>query len=192
MNIEIKRLTKDLAEDYVHFFDITPHDDNIDEHKCYCVCWCNDDHEGIDLSTVEKRRQKAYEYVSSNRIQGYLTYCDGRVVGWCNTNTKSECTKCVGWRALMNYVPLDDKKVKSIYCFTIAPEMRRKGIATMLLERVCRDAKIEGYEVVEAYPYKEQSYQSSNYGGYVKMYEKCGFELFVDTNKGPIMRKYLN
>ena len=37
MKFEIKKLTPELAEDYVHFFDVTPHDDFIDEHKCYCV-----------------------------------------------------------------------------------------------------------------------------------------------------------
>ena len=40
MAVEIRKLIPDLAEDYVHFFDTTPHDDNVDEHKCYCVCWC--------------------------------------------------------------------------------------------------------------------------------------------------------
>ncbi len=28
-------------------------------------------------------------------------------------------------------------KEKSVFCFVIAPEMKRKGIATLLLERVC-------------------------------------------------------
>lgn len=128
MNIEIKKLTPELADDYVHFFDTTPHDDYIDEHKCYCVCWCNDDYADKDFSTVEKRRKWAFEYVKSNKIQGYLAYSEGKVVGWCNANTKSECTKCAGYRFfLKKYVPHDDKKIKSIFCFTIAPEMRRKG-----------------------------------------------------------------
>lgn len=35
--IEIRRLTPKLAKDYVNFFDVTPHDDNIDAHRCYCV-----------------------------------------------------------------------------------------------------------------------------------------------------------
>ena len=30
MNIEIRRLTPELADDYVHFFDITPHDEYVD------------------------------------------------------------------------------------------------------------------------------------------------------------------
>jgi len=35
-------------------------------------------------------------------------------------------------------------KVKSIFCFAIAPEMRGKGIAKLLLERVCEDAESDG------------------------------------------------
>lgn len=38
-NIEIRKLSPELAEDYVHFFDITPHSEipDSDDCKCYCV-----------------------------------------------------------------------------------------------------------------------------------------------------------
>ena len=155
------------------------------------VCLASDDCEGKDFSTAEKRRALAYEYVKNDHIQGYLAYHEGKVVGWCNTNNRANCLKSIGLRYVLDYIQLDDKKVKSVFCFTIAPEMKRKGIATALLERVCEDAKLEGFELIEAYPYKENSYQSSNFGGYVSMYLKCGFELYLDTSKGPVMRKYL-
>ena len=38
MNIEIRKLTPELAEDYACFFDETPHNDEY-KHKCYCVSW---------------------------------------------------------------------------------------------------------------------------------------------------------
>lgn len=195
MDIEIRKLTPDLAEEYVRFFDITPHDNYVDEHKCYCVCWCNDDYEGKDFSTAEKRRKCALEYVKGNNIQGYLAYNGDSVVGWCNANTKSDCLKCAGWRRFMDYVPLEEAntgiKVKSIFCFTIAPEMQRKGIATLLLERVCKDAIQEGFDFVEAYPYKESSWQSSDFSGHPEMYKKSGFYVSLETEKGLVMRKAL-
>lgn len=195
MDIEIRKLIPELAEDYVHFFDITPHDENVDEHKCFCVCWCNDDYEGKDLSTVEKRRKCALQYVKGNNIQGYLAYSGDTVVGWCNANTKSDCLKCASWRRFMDYVPLKESntgiKVKSIFCFVIAPEMKRKGIATLLLERVCRDAVQDGFDFVEAYPYKESSYQSSDFGGHFEMYKKSGFHVSLKTEQGLVMRKQL-
>ncbi len=195
MDIEIRKLMPEHAEEYVKFFDITSHDDNIYEHKCYCVCWCNDDWEGKDFSTAEKRRKYALQYVKEQNIQGYLAYSNDEIVGWCNANTKSNCLKCASWRRFMDYVPLEefdtDIKVKSIFCFVIAPEMKRKGIATQLLERVCEDAFQDGYDIVEAYPYKESSYQSSDFGGHFEMYKKSGFYISLETEKGLIMRKKL-
>ena len=194
MNIEIKKLSSEHANDYVRFFDITPHDKNVDEHKCYCVCWCNDDFEGKDFSTAEKRRSCALQYVKNNNIQGYLAYNGDKVVGWCNANTKSDCLKCASWRRFMDYVPLEsDKniKVKSIFCFTVAPKKKRKGIATMLLEQVCTDAAQDGFDFVEAYPYKESNWQSSNFGGHFEMYRKHGFHVTVETEQGLVMKKQL-
>jgi ribosomal protein S18 acetylase RimI-like enzyme len=193
MAIEIRKLIPDLAEDYVHFFDTTPHDTEVDEHKCYCVCWSTDDYEGKDFSTVEKRRKWAFQYVKSNHIQGYLAYSGDVVVGWCNANTKLDCLKCASWRRFMSYVPLVESntsiKVKSIFCFVIAPEMKRKGIATLLLERVCKDAIQDGFDFLEAYPYKESSYQSSDFGGHFEMYRKSGFHVSFEAEQGLVMRK---
>ncbi|MDF2671943.1 MAG: GCN5-related N-acetyltransferase [Clostridiales bacterium] len=195
MDIEICKLIPELAEDYVHFFDTTPHDKNVVEHKCYCVCWCNDDYEGKDFSTAEKRRKYALQYVKGNNIQGYLAYSGNTAVGWCNANTKSDCLKCVSWRRFMDYVPLEESntgiKVKSVFCFVIAPEMKRKSIATLLLERVCKDALQDGFDFVEVYPYKESSYQSSDFGGYFEMYKKSGFHVSFETEQGLVMRKQL-
>lgn len=195
MNIEIRKLTPDLAEAYVHFFDTTPHDHNVDAHKCYCVCWCNADGAARDFSTAEKRRNCALQYLKNSNIQGYLAYSGGTVVGWCNANTKADCLKCVSWRKFMDYVPLEEPgagiRVKSIFCFVIAPEMKRKGIATLLLDRVCKDAAQDGFDFAEAYPYKESGYQSSDFGGYFQMYQKSGFYVSSETEKGLVMRKQL-
>lgn len=195
INIKVRKLTSELAKDYIRFFDTTPHDDNIDENKCYCVCWCNDDFEGKDFSTAEKRREYAYKYVKNNNIQGYLAYYDDKVVGWCNVNTKSDCLKCESWRKFMSDAPIEDAssivKVKSVFCFVIAPKMRRKGVATLLLKHVCENAAKDGFDFVEAYPYKEPTFQSSDFAGYVEMYKRCGFYVFSETDQRLIMRKRL-
>jgi GNAT superfamily N-acetyltransferase len=196
MNIEIRKLTPNLVEDYVIFFDTTSHADNEDEHKCYCVWWCNDDYEGKDFtSSVEVRRDYAIQYVNGSNIQGYLAYCDDEVVGWCNANTKADCLKCYCWRRFMGSVLTEeshpDIKVKSVFCFTIAPEMRRKGIAKLLLERVCQDAAQDGFDFVEAYPKKAFTNEAEDYMGPVEMYKKSGFTLHYETAQQFVMRKHL-
>ena len=86
----------DFAPDYsyVEFFDNMDHDDVVYEHKCYCVCWCADDWWGKDFSRVENRMTFARQYLEEQKIQVYLAYYEGRIVGWCNANTRSECLNC--------------------------------------------------------------------------------------------------
>lgn len=193
MELEIKKLTPELAEDYVRFFDETPHDDGIDEHKCYCICWSSADHaaERPDFSTAAKRREAAGRYVREGKLQGYLAYLDGRPVGWCNANTKSQCTRCESWLRSMEAVPEDgpDVKVKSVFCFVIAPDMQRKGVATRLLERVCADARAEGFNAVEGYPRREFISIAEDFMGPAAMYGKMGFKRGGGCRDGSVVMR---
>lgn len=192
MEIEIKRLTPDLADDYVHFFDITPHDEYVDAHKCYCVCWRADDYEGKDFSTVQKRRAAAHTYVQQGIITGYLAYHEGTPVGWMNANVKADCLKCCSWRMFMKDIPIDlTERIKSVFCFVIAPHMQRQGIASRLLEQAIRDAKADGFDAIEAYPNKQFQSVASDFMGPAAMYSKYGFETIGETNEKSIVRKNL-
>ena len=196
MNIEIRALTPDLVEDYLHFFENEAHADNKDEDRCYCVCWCSDDHRGgKDFSTPEKRRDLAIQYIADGEIQGYLAYCDGQVVGWCNANTKADCVNCISWLRFMTSIKTmessPDAKVKAVFCFVIAPSMKRKGVATRLLERVCEDATEDGFDFVEAYPNKRFIDIFSDFMGPLELYRKCGFTAHEETEHKYIMRKQL-
>lgn len=196
MEFEIKKLSPELEEDYLRFFDATPHDDGIDEHKCYCICWSSADHaqERPDFSTAQKRREMAGRYIRSGKLQGYLAYQGGKPVGWCNTNTRADCRRCESWLRFMQDIPKNEPplKVKSVFCFVIAPEMRRKGIATKLLERVCADAAAEGFDLVEGYPKKGFTGPAQDFMGPSAMYEKMGFAACGEIHgDAVIMRKRL-
>lgn len=194
INIKIKKLTPELTEDYLHFFDVTPHSTNKAEHRCYCVCWAGENCDDRDFSSAEKRRIIADEYVRNSRIQGYLAYFNGKVIGWCNANTKVDCYECVSWKRFMQPIKRDepDIKVKSVFCFAISPDMRGKGVATMLLRRVCEDAETDGFDFIEAYPNKEFVSTEDDFMGTAGMYEKAGFTVFYETGDKTVMRKTLN
>jgi ribosomal protein S18 acetylase RimI-like enzyme len=193
VNVEIRKLTPELTKDYLHFFDTTPHATNKGEHKCYCVWWSSADIEGEDYSSVEKRRDLAAKYIKGNNIQGYLAYYDNKAVAWCNANTKSDCYKCYCWRNFMSSVHTEESspetRVKSIFCFAVAPEMRRKGIAQLLLERVCKDAREDGFDFVEAYPNKEFIDEAEDYMGPILLYERAGFTVYYETEQKVVMRR---
>jgi ribosomal protein S18 acetylase RimI-like enzyme len=197
MNIEIKRLTPDLVEDYVTFFDTTPHNEKY-KMKCYCVYWCNEESEDEVFYSKRVRREYAIQCVKGSHIQGYLAYCDDKVVGWCNANTKSDCLKSKGWRESngprKGFIPTEEStpeiKVKSVFCFAVAPKMRRQGIASQLLARVCQDAAEDGFDFLEAYPDKDTA-KSEDFPGYTDMFKKLGFSLYHETNRKLVMRKPL-
>ena len=186
MNIVIKKLTPDLLEDYLLFFETDAHADNPNEDRCYCVCWCSADHRiETDFSSPEKRRELAVKYIKDGIIQGFLAYADNKVVGWCNANTKSECLNCTSWLRFMPSATDENDtstKIKSVYCFTISPNMRRKGIANQLLERVCHDATNDGYDIIEAYPNIQVANVFDSHKGHLELYKKNGFAIKREIN----------
>lgn len=115
-------------------------------------------------------------------------------MGWCNANEKSDCFLCESWLRFMSQVPEDgpDCRVKSVFCFVIAPEWRHKGIAAQLLAQVCRDAKDEGFQTVEAYPKKKFASEDQDFMGPSAMYKRAGFDVYRELSMDRyIMRKRL-
>ena len=196
MNIEIRKLTPALTEDYLDFFETEAHADNEHEDRCYCVCWCSADHRAeTDFSSPEKRRDLAVQYINSGTLQGYLAYHEGRVVGWCNAHTKSDCLNCISWLRFMKDInPAEahtSPHIKSVFCFTVAPAMKRKGIARQLLAHVCKDAADEGFDDVEAYPNKAFINVFDDFMGPVDLYKDLGFAFLDATEHKFVMRKKL-
>lgn len=95
----------------------------------------------------------------------------------------------------MRAVPTDDIdvgiRVKSIFCFLVAPKFRRKGITKLLLERVCQDAADEGFDFVEAYPLKEYINEAKDFMGPADLFRRNGFIPHGETEDKLIMRKPL-
>lgn len=195
MDIEIQKLTPDLLEDYIYFFENTAHKDIEHDVSCYCVSWCSDDQEYADFSSAEIRKSSASQYVKNGIIQGYLAYYNGNVVGWCNANNRADCTKCYSWRHALASVNTEsdskNKRIKSVFCFTVNPDMRKNNIAAQLLEYVCEDAAKEGFDYVEGYPNKNFISIHDDFMGPVRLYLKCGFTIYSEIVDRVIMRKYL-
>ena len=193
-SISIKRLTSELNDDYLDFFDNRAFTDDNPNGPCYCTS-ANQNEEEIQRMVSEFRtygvketvRRYAMEMLNQNRIQGYLAY-DGAVsVGWCNAADMESYTGFVPEFARKNACG----KTISIVCFEIAPEYRGMGIASAFIERVCNDARSEGYTAVEGYAMLSDKRNDFDYQGPVRLYQKAGFVEAARENGQVIMRKVL-
>lgn len=206
----IKKLTPDLLEDYFDFFDNRAFSDGSPFYPCYCNAF-NMSQKRIQDELYKQAaeygggiegwkmalRESAMRMVTFGEIQGYLIYDNGISIGWCNANDRLNYYR-VGEFDLSD-VPQDEicdycqnkGEIKSVVCFEISPEYRGKGIATLLLNRICNDAELDGYTYVEAYPMISEGVQGLAFTGPKRLYEKAGFCVVEKRGNFLIMRKKL-
>jgi ribosomal protein S18 acetylase RimI-like enzyme len=128
------------------------------------------------------------DLIQKGKMRGYLAYLDGEPIGWCNANDKVNYPRLVSNKDLWDG---KEEKICSIVCFIIAPEHRRKGIASQILDVICRDFSKRGYEYVEAYPRKGELTCAEHYHGPLSMYVNAGFTLYKSFGSYDIVRKKL-
>jgi len=191
--MQIRKLSADLLEDWLYFFDHVAFCDNGEWEGCYCMCYHWNEtlnrHKNWNCSKADApyNRQCAIDFILKGKIKGYLAYENEKVIGWCNTNDKQAYDN-------VNFqLPFDDfdkkYRVKCIVCFCISPYARGKGVATALLEKVYADAAAEGYDFMEAYPFNNDD--NNAYHGPQSMYVKHGFKKYKHFDEVTIFRKSL-
>ena len=87
MNVQIKRLTPKLAQDFLDFFDNVAFSDNPDWAECYCCFYYFGDEE-LRERTGAMNRSYAEKAIGRGQMSGFLAYIDGEPVGWVNANDK--------------------------------------------------------------------------------------------------------
>ena len=192
--IIIKPLIPELNDDYLDFFDNRAFTDDNPNGPCYCTS-PNQDEENIKQMASEFKifgvketvRKYAVEMLNENKIQGYLAYDGDLSIGWCNAADMESYVGFVPEFARENICG----KTVSIVCFEIAPEYRGMGIASAFIDRVCNDAKSNGYIAVEGYAKLSDKRNDFDYQGPIRLYEKAGFVEVARENGQAIMRKVL-
>ena len=192
--IVIKKLTQELNKDYLDFLDNRAFSDGNPNGPCYCTS-PNQDEETIKQMVSEFQangvkntiRKYAVEMLNDRKINGYLAFDNGLSVGWCNAADIDSYSGFVPDFARENKCG----KTISIVCFEIAPGYRGMGLASAFIERVCDDAKINGYFAVEGYAKMSVVRDEYDFTGPIRLYEKAGFTKIMEQNGQVIMRKVL-
>jgi GNAT superfamily N-acetyltransferase len=187
MDVRVKRLTPELADDFLDFFDRVAFTDNPLHARCYCqfyhTCCPKDEWE---RRTADENRRATQDMILSGRMRGYLAYLDEALVGWCHADAM---TRLARLEDDCNEPEYAGKQVGVIVCFLVAPEHRRQGVATELLKCACSDFMSQGYDLVEACPRKDGRSDAENYLGPLEMYLKNGFEIRGGNEVLHIVRK---
>ncbi len=180
MDLVIKPLCQQLADDYFSFFENAAFTDDS-PYRCYCQIYQMGKKEynlaaaspSLQQNPGLASRRIAAEQIANSLLRGYLAYLDGQVIAWCNANDRA------------NYPAdqIDDQPFNlakkgqeiAVVCFQVAPQHRQKGVASQLLERVLVDAKSSGYQAVAAFPVIRSVRFEWDSPGPVRLYEKMGF-----------------
>lgn len=193
-NIKICKLTRDMSDDYIDYFDNRAFSDGNIQKGCYCVWhhWTDEHEHKRSLMPKSERpyrkRDYAKELIQNGVLNGFVAVCDNQIVGFCNADTKENYFRLSrenhpnSWKGVK-----ENEKILSIVCFTVEPDMRRKGIAKALLDSACEYAEENGYDYVEGYP-PLGAFTINDCGGSVSMYENKGFEI-IDIPNGLIARR---
>jgi GNAT superfamily N-acetyltransferase len=186
--VEIRALSSDRLPDFLGYFEGTAFADNPRWKSCYCQ-FLYVDHSKVEwmARTAVENRNAACSRIASSRMQGYLAYREGKVVGWCNAAPRRMMD------AFADEPDPDADRIGQITCFVVAREHRRTGVATALLEAACAGLKARGLSIAEASPKPEASGDAENHHGPLSLFTAAGFALHRQGDHGSVyVRKSLD
>ena len=192
--IKVCKLAKNMAAGYIDYFENRAFSDGNIQKGCYCVWhhWTEKhEHERSLMPENEwpyRKRDYAIELIEKGVLNGFVAVCEDRIVGFCNADNKNTYFRLSRENAPNSWTgSREGDKILSIVCFTVEPDMRRKGIAKAMLEYACQYAKENGYDGIEGYPSKGK-FSVSDCGGSVEMYTDQGFDI-IEIPNGVVARK---
>jgi len=196
LKVEVRELTPELLDDYLGFFDKDAFTDFPEWSDCYCGFYDTPDDlwDATGKAGPANRAARA-ERIRSGKAHGLLAIADGKVVGWCNAQRRSNF---LNMRRYATAIDNPAEPVGSIMCFLVAPGHRGKGIGSDLLNAACDQFRRDKLQIAEGYPTTnpvkrawETPWAEENYKGSLNMYLKAGFQVHRQLERFAIVRKQL-
>lgn len=126
-------------------------------------------HQGVAIGEPSTLEQATWrEILATDGLTTYVARADGHVVGTATLLMMPNLTYACAPTAFIEAV-------------VVAPEVRRRGVATALLERILADAEAAGCNKVQLLAHKRHAFDGAH-----ALYEKVGF-----TPEAEGFRRYL-
>jgi GNAT superfamily N-acetyltransferase len=186
--LDVRPLAPQRLADFMAFFDGDAFVDNPRWQSCYCQ-YLHVDHSAVNWAqrTLEQNRAAACGHIAAARMQGFLAYRDGRVVGWCNAAPRTML------QALSDEPDVDDAHIGQIGCFVVAKAQRRTGVASALLSAALAGFQAQGLRIAQGTPLRDAHSDAQQHLGPMAMYLAAGFRVHRERNDGTIVvRRELN
>ncbi len=179
--LDIHPLTADRLPDFLQYFEGPAFADNPKWRSCYCQ-FLYVDHAQVKWMdrTAEENRAAACSRICDARMQGYLAYRGGQVVGWCNAAPRHLLD------AFADEPDPDAERLGQITCFVVAPGHRRTGVAKALLDAACAGLKAQGLSIAEAAPKPGVSGDAENHYGPLSLFTAAGFAFHRQGDHGSV------
>lgn len=159
---------------------------------CWCMSWRLKKSE-FELGKGEPNKYSMKDIVYRNKPAGVLAYVDDKPIGWCAVAPREAYKRLENSRVFKR---IDEKPVWSITCFFIAKTFRRKGLSTELIKGALEYSRLNGADIVEAYPvvpYDNNVPDAFLWTGIPATFEAAGFaEAERRSRWKSIMRYYLS
>ena len=186
-HLSIRRLTPELRDDFLRYFEGAAFADNPKWNYCYCQ-FLYVDHSQVKWSTrtAQENRAAACERIACGRMKGLLAYRNDQVVGWCNAAPRTLLD------SFADEPDPDADRLGQITCFVVAREHRHTGVARALLEAACDMLREQGLSLAEANPSRHASSDAENHFGPLSLYRSAGFTVVRERDDGiTVMRRLL-
>jgi GNAT superfamily N-acetyltransferase len=154
---------------------------------CRCTAWHVPTWEGWGERTAEENLVLRESLLERGEFDGYLLYVNGEPAGWCQVGRRDRLAKLV-----RQFELAPDASVWAITCFLIAPDFRRRGVASWLLKEVLQDLQRKGVRWVEAYPKRGEGLEAEDlWTGPEALWLAAGFKVWREDAARPVLRREL-
>jgi GNAT superfamily N-acetyltransferase len=167
--------TADRFDDVVAVLGCSP------SSPCCCQYWRMSSGD-YGRSSLKARRAALRAQTRETPPPGMLAYVDEQPAGWLGFGVRQRMERLVRSRTIP---AMDERPVWAIFCFTVRPGYRRRGLSRALLGGLVRYARGTAVPALEAYPVDPggaRIHGTAAYVGTTGMFEDAGFCRVLETD----------